>query len=70
MANTHPGTGNIVGCTTSEDLSMKEDHNCCTTEYYLNDYCLMMAVNLVNPNSPKMFVETWHHPDPMHQENW
>ena len=27
MANTHPSTENIVGCTTSEDISMKENLN-------------------------------------------
>ena len=53
---------NIVGCTRSEDLS--------TTEHYLSDYCLMMAVSSVNPDESKTFAEAWHHPDPMKWENW
>ena len=69
-ANIHPGTENIMGHTRSEDLNMKECLNWCTTEYYLSEYCLMMGVNLVHPNEPKMSVEAWHHPDPMQQENW
>ena len=67
--NIHPSTENIVGCTRSEDLDMKESLNWCTTENYLSDYCLIMAVNLVNPNEPKMFTEAWHHPDPKQSKN-
>ena len=47
--NRHPSTENIVGHTRSKDLNMKESLNWCTTEHYLSDYCLMMAVNVVNP---------------------
>ena len=32
MVNMHPSTQNIVGHTRSEDLSMKENLNWCTTE--------------------------------------
>ena len=39
MVNTHHGTENIVGHTRSEDISMKENLNWCTTEHYLCDYC-------------------------------
>ena len=39
MANMHPSTENIVGHTRSEELSMKENLNWCTTEHYLSDYC-------------------------------
>ena len=70
MVNTYPSTENIVGHARSEDLSMKENLNWATTDHYLSDYSLMTAVNLVNPNEPKMFVEAWHHPDPMQWENW
>ena len=68
--NTHPRTENIVGCRRSEDIRMKENLNWYTTEHYLSDYCLMMAVNSVNPNEPKMFKEAWHHPNPVNWENW
>ena len=57
MANLHPGTKNIVGYTRSEDLSMKENLNWCTTEHYLSDYCLMMHVNLVNLMSQKFLTK-------------
>ena len=70
MANTHPGRENIMGCTRREDMSMKENHNWCTTEHCLSDYHLMMAMNLVNHNELKMFAEVWHHPNPMQQDNW
>ena len=69
MANMHPSTDNIVGHTRIEDLSMKENLNWCTTEHYLSDYCLMMAVNSVNPNELKMSMEAWHHCDGVQQEN-
>ena len=69
-ASMHPSTENTVGHTRSEDLSMTENLNWCTTEHYLNDYCLMMAVNLVNCDEPKTFTEAWHHPNPMQWENW
>ena len=39
-------------------------------KHYLSDYCLMMAENWVNPNEQKMFVEAWHHPNPVQWENW
>ena len=70
MANTHPGTENIVRSRRHEDVSMKEKLNWCTTEHNLSDYCLMMAVNLVNLDELKIFIEAWHHPDPMQEENW
>ena len=66
----HPSTENIVGCIRSEDLNMEESLYWCTTEHYLSDYCLMMAVNSVNPDEPKMLAKAWHHPNPMQQENW
>ena len=44
MANMHHSTENIVGCTSSEDISMKDNLNWCTTEHYLSDYCLNAAV--------------------------
>ena len=69
-AHMHPGTKNIVGHTRSEDMSMKENLNWCTTKHYSSDYCLIRAVNSVNPDELKMFVEAWHHPDSMQQENW
>ena len=50
MANTHPGTENMVGCTRSEDLNMKESLHWCTTEHFLSDYCLVTAVNSVKPS--------------------
>ena len=48
--NMHPSTEDIVGCTRSEDISMKENLNWCTTERYLSDYCLMTAMNSVDPD--------------------
>ena len=68
--NMHPGTENSVGLTRSEDSSTKENLNWCRTEHYLSDYCLMMDVNLVNPDELKTFQEVWHHPDPEQWENW
>ena len=38
MVNTYPSTENIVGHARSEDLSMKENLNWCTTDHYLSDY--------------------------------
>ena len=70
MANMHPSTENIMGCTRSEDISMKENLNWCTTEHCLSDYCLMTAMNSVNLDELNMFQEAWHHPNHMHQENW
>ena len=66
----HPGAENIVGHARSEDLNMKENLNWCTTEHYLSEYCLMMAVYSVNPNELKIFVEAWYNPDPKQWENW
>ena len=66
----HAGTENIVGSTRSEDLNRKESLNWCTTEHYFSDYCLMTAVNSVNPDELKMFAEARHHPDPVQWENW
>ena len=70
MAIMHPGTENIMRCRGGENLSMKENLNWCTTEHYLSDYCLMTAMNSVNPDELKMFTEVWHHPDPVQWENW
>ena len=42
--NTHPCRENIVGHTRSEDISMKENMNWCTTEHYFSDYGLMTAI--------------------------
>ena len=55
--NTHPSTENVVEHTKTEDLNMEEILYWCTTEYYLSDYCLLLAVNLINPDEPKTFVE-------------
>ena len=55
--NTHPSTENVVEHTKSEDLNMEEILYWCTTEHYLCDYCLLLAVNLINPDEPKTFVE-------------
>ena len=68
--NTHPGTENNVGCTRSKDLNMKESLNWCKPEHYLSDYCLMTAVNLVNPDELKTFTEAWHHPNHVQWESW